>query len=261
MALSEILTGAFSGDASTLENIKNNYEICSKTDKLLSETYNEKAAGNNLTHYGYQIKILADYISENSFDYEVFKEIWIENMISYDGYIDEASSKSLEYYKNGYLFGYESEELGGAARIGPVMHFEKDRETALEKALEQTQVTHTSYRSLLVTEFRVKFLYKICELFNIREAAESTVKSFRNDGKKYEYLEKAYSQAIKYQDCNFEEIENKSGIFFKNDEFPVILYICIKYSSFEEAQYANIRIKGDFAVRGIILGMIFGAAS
>ena len=79
--------------------------------------------------------------------------------------------------------------------------------------------------------------------------------------KKYEYLEKAYSRVIKYQDCNFEEIENKSGIFFKNDEFPVILYICIKYSSFEEAQYANIRIKGDFAVRGIILGMIFGAAS
>lgn len=127
MALSEILTGAFSGDTSTLENIKNNYEICSKTDKLLSETYNEKVAGNNLTHYGYQIKILADYISENSFDYEVFKEIWIENMISYDGYLDEASSKSLEYYKNGYLFGYESEELGGAARIGPIMHFEKER--------------------------------------------------------------------------------------------------------------------------------------
>ena len=127
--------------------------------------------------------------------------------------------------------------------------------------MEQTQVTHTSYRSLLVTEFLVKFLYKICELFNIREAAESTVKSFRNDVKKYEYLEKAYSLAMKYQDYNFEEIENKSDIFFGNDEFPVILYICMKYDSFEEGQQANIRIKGDFAVRGIILGMIFGAAS
>ena len=260
MALSEILAGAFSGDISTLENIKNNYEICSKTDKLLSETYYGKVAENNLTHYGYQIKILEDYISENSFDYEVFKGIWIKNMISYDGYLDEASSKSLEYYENGYLFGYESEELGGAARIGPVMHFETDRERMLEKALEQTQVTHTSYRSLLVTEFLVKFLWKICVLHNIGEAADFTVNSFRNDGKKYEYLEKNYSRALKYLNYNFGEIENKSEVLFENDEFPVILYLCMKYRSFEEAQQANIRIKGDFAVRGIILGMIFGAA-
>ena len=260
MALPDILTGAFSGDMSTLENIKNNYEICRKTDKLISETYYKKACENSLTHYGYQIKLLSDYISENSFDYEVFKEIWIENMISYDGYIDEASSKSLEYYKNGYLFGYESEELGGAARIGPVMHFEKDRETALEKALEQTQISHTSYRSLLATEFFVKFLYKLCEIRNIREAADLTVKSFGNDRKKYEYLEKNYLSAVKYLDYDCGRIENKPEDFFEKDEFPVILYTCMKYSSFEEAQHANIRIKGDFAVRGIILGMIFGAA-
>ena len=259
MALPDILTGAFSGDMSTLENIKNNYEICCKTDKLLSETYYKNDGENSLTHYGYQIKLLLDYISENSFDFETFKGIWIENMILYSGYLDEASSKSLEYYKNGYPFGYESEELGGAARIGPVLCFEKDRERALEKALEQTQVSHTSYRSLLVTEFLVKFLYRICEIRNIREAAGLTVKSFGNDRKKYEYLEKNYSRAVKYLDYDFEKMENKPEDFFEKDEFPVILYICMKYSSFEEAQYANIRIKGDFAVRGIILGMIFGA--
>ncbi len=260
MVLPEILSGAFSGDISTLENIKNNYEICSKTDKLLSETYHKKDSGDRLTHYGYQIKMLADYVSEDLFDFETFKEIWIKNMTSYEGYLDEATCKSLEYYENGYLFGYESEELGGAARIAPVLCFEKDRETALEKALEQVQISHTSYRSLLVTEFLVKFLYRICETHNIKEAAEFTAGSFRSDKKKYEYLEKIYSQVTENLSCNPEGSGNKVEDFLEKDEFPVILYICMKYSSFEEAQYANIRIKGDFAVRGIILGMIFGAA-
>ena len=260
MALQEILTGAFLGDISTLENIKNHYEICSKTDKLISDTYYGKDIGNGLTHYGYQIKILTDYISKSPFDFEAFKEIWIENMTSYNGYLDEAAMKSLEYYEKGYLFGYESEGLGGAARIGPVLHFEKDRGSALEKAMEQVQVTHTSYRSLLITEFLVEFLYRLCEIHNIREAAEYTVMSFQNCSKKYEYLEKIYFGAVEYLDCNPEETESKTGDFFENDEFFVILYICIRYNSFEEAQNVNIRIKGDFAVSGIILGMIFGAA-
>lgn len=260
MALSEILTGAFLGDISTLENIKNNYEICSKTDKLLSETYNKKETENEFTHYGYQIKILMEYTAKKSFDFEEFKELWIENMTSYKGYIDEASRKSLEYYENGYLFGYESEELGGAARIGPLVCSEKNREAALEKALEQTQVTHTSYKSLLVTEFLVKLLYKICETQSIKDSTAFVTESFREEKKKYEYLKKSYFWAAENLSKNSEEKETKTEDFFEKDEFPVILYICMKYTGFEEAQHANIRIKGDFAVRGIILGMIFGAA-
>ena len=260
MTLSEILTGAFLGDISTLENIKNNYEICSKTDKLITETYHKIYGESKLTHYGYQIKILADYVAENSFDFETFKEIWIKNMNSYEGYLDEATCKSLKYYEDGYLFGYESEELGGAARVGAVLFFEKDREKALENALEQVQISHTSYKSLLITEFLVKFLYGICDVCDIRKAVELTVESFRGENKKYEYLKKIYSQAAEYLNYNFDESGNKIEDFFENDEFPVILYICMKYSSFEEARYADIRIKGDFAVRGIILGMIFGAA-
>lgn len=260
MGLWKILAGAFLGDISTLESIKNDYEICFKTDKLLSEVYHKKENEYKLTHYGYQIKILKDYIAENLFDFETFKSIWTENMTSYDGYLDEATYKSMEYFENGYLFGYESEELGGAARIGPVIYFEKDMESAVEKALEQVQISHTSYRSLLVTEFLVKFLYRIYEKYNIREAADFVIESFKDDEKKYEYLKKMYSKVMEILDSNFEDKESKIEVFFEKDEFPVILYICMKYNSFEEAQYANIRIKGDFAVRGIIAGMIFGAA-
>ena len=260
MALPEILTGAFLGDISTLENIKNNYEICFKTDKLISETYNNKNNENEFTHYGYQIKILADYVSKNPFDFETFKEIWIENMTSYNGYLDEASVRSLEYYEKGYLFGYESGDLGGAARIGPVLCFEKNRESALEKALEQVQTTHTSYRSLLVTEFLVKFLYRISETHDIKEAADFVMESFRDDKKKYEYLKKSYSGVSEYPAFNIGKKQDTIEYSFENDEFSIIMYVCLKYNSFEEAQSANIRIKGDFAVRGIILGMIFGAA-
>jgi hypothetical protein len=260
MVLAEILAGAFLGDISTLENIKNNYQICSKTDKLLTETYYEKEPENGLTHYGYQIRILAEYISGKTFDFEEFKRLWIRNMSEYSGYIDEASRKSLEYYESGYLFGYESEELGGAARIGALISLVKNRESALENALEQVQVTHTSYKSLLITEFLVKFLYRISETGNIKESALFITESFRNEEKKYEYLKKVYLWAAEFTEPDQKIKESATENFSEEDEFPVIMYICMKYNSFDEARHADIRIKGDFAVRGIILGMIFGAA-
>ncbi len=165
MSLKGMVTGGFLGDTFSLgahwiydlDEITSNFGIYNQVSEPLPGTFHKGKHKGDFTHYGDQSFMLLKYMSENKeFDYEGFKEYWINEMKDYNGYKDKATKCSLEYFQKGYPYGYESMELGGVARIGSIIYFSKNEEEALKNGIEQAQLTHTSFQSLLTTEFFIK---------------------------------------------------------------------------------------------------------
>ena len=269
MSLKGMITGGFLGDAFSLgahwiynlDEITSNFGIYNQVSEPLPNTFHKGKHKGDFTHYGDQAFMLLKYISENKgFDYEGFKEYWINEMENYNGYKDKAAKSSLEYFQEGYLFGYESTELGGVARIGSVIYFAKNEEEALKNGVEQSQVTHTSFQSLLLTEFFIKLIYKMLSHENIEESIKSIINEYKDENKQFSYLENAYLKAKENLSLDYREaIMNIGQTCDGNEAFPAVLYFILKYDNFKDAEIANVNSGGDSAARGMIIGMVFGA--
>lgn len=269
MSLKGMIMGGFLGDAFVLgahwiydlDKITSNFGIYDQVSEPLSETFHKGKHKGDFTHYGDQAFMLLEYTAKNkNFDYEEFKEYWINEMKSYKGYKDKAAKNSLEYFENGYLYGYESTELGGAARIGSIIYFAESEKEALKNGIEQSQVTHTSFQSLLLTEFFIKLIYKMLANEDIEESIKSIINEYKDTNKQYSYLENAYLKAKENLDYDYKRAIITIGQTCDGDEaFPAILYFILKYNNFKDAEIANANSGGDSATRGMIIGMIFGA--
>lgn len=67
-------------------------------------------------------------------------------MSAYQGYCDIATRESLSLLAAGARYGYASDELGGAARIAPVLFSIDDPDAALAAAVDQSRLTHRKRR-------------------------------------------------------------------------------------------------------------------
>ena len=269
MSLKGMVTGGFLGDAFSLgahwiydlDEITSNFGIYNQVSEPLPGTFHKGKHKGDFTHYGDQSFMLLKYMSKNKgFEYEGFKEYWINEMKNYNGYKDKATKCSLEYFQKGYPYGYESMELGGAARIGSIIYFSENEEEALKNGIGQAQLTHTSFQSLLTTEFFIKLIYKMLSDKNIEEAIKSIIAEYKDENKQFSYLENAYLKAKENLELDYKEAIMNIGQTCNGCEaFPAILYFILKYDNFKEAEIANVNSGGDSAARGIIIGMIFGA--
>lgn len=84
-------------------------------------------------------------------------------MNSYSGYMDMASKESIKAFDEDKITGSKSDELGGVARIAPVLYFIKDPVAALDAAISQSRLTHNSEPSLLSTELFAHMILKILD--------------------------------------------------------------------------------------------------
>ena len=151
-------------------------------------------------------------------------------------------------------------ELGGVARISSIIYFSKNEEEALKNGIKQAQVTHTSFQSLLTTEFFIKLIYKMLSDKNIEEAIKSIIAEYKDENKQFSYLENAYLKAKENLELDYKEAIMNIGQTCNGCEaFPAVLYFILKYDNFKDAEIANVNSGGDSAARGIIIGMIFGA--
>ena len=269
MSLKGMIMGGFLGDAFVLgahwiydlDKITSNFGIYDQVSEPLPDTFHKGKHKGDFTHYGDQAFMLLEYMVKNKgFSYEGFKEYWISEMMNYQGYKDKATKNSLEYFNNGYLYGYESTELGSVARIGPIIYFAKSEKEALKNGVEQSQVTHTSFQSLLLTEFFIKLIYKMLANGNIEESIKSIIDEYKDTSKQYSYLENAYLKAKEHLAYDYKDaIINIGQTCDSSEAFPAILYFILKYNNFKDAEIANANSGGDSASRGMIIGMIFGA--
>lgn len=228
-----------------------------------SDSYHKTKAASQQTHYGDQeLTLLKSIQTHGRFDVEAYSNDWRAMWIGYSDYFDHATKETLENLKAGKpgnLAGSESEELGGAARIAPLLAAMANDpvEDAIAAARAQTALTHGSKIAGDAAEFLTRIV------FALLDGAE---------------LEAAINQAgaAEYAELNFREmqlrVEATKGLEIgaaamelglacpAPQALPTLLMLLEHCGdNFENAVIENVMAGGDNAARALAVGMILGA--
>ena len=267
-----MLLGSFLGDAFVLGahwiyNVKviearfGQYDA--PHEPLPSSWHTGKHLG-DYTHYGDQALLLFDHLKERQGEYtdDGFRAAWRHYMNSYGGYMDMASKGSFEAFEKGSQTGSESDELGGAARIAPVLYWVEEPEEALEAAVSQSRLTHNSEPSLLAAELFARMTLRVLEgeETSVPEVLQTCLDDMRHAGRDTALLDgylKAAEAAAGRDATGIAEALGQSC--HAHHAIPVIFKLLLTSSDYREALSLNARIGGDSATRGMIVGAILGA--
>lgn len=267
-----MLLGSFLGDAFVLgahwiynvKVIEKHFGQYDAPHEPLPDGWHTSKHLGDYTHYGDQALLLFDYLKEwnGSYTDDGFRTAWRRYMNSYGGYMDLASKGSREAFENGELTGSHSDELGGAARIAPVLYWLEEPVRALEAAVSQSRLTHNSEASLLATELFARMTLRILEGTEqsvpdvLRVSLDDMKQAGRGTALLDGYLETAQAAAGQ----SAADIAAALGqSCHAHHAIPVIFALLLTSSDYRTVLSLNARIGGDSATRGMIAGAILGA--
>jgi len=263
------LWGSFVADALALGShwvynanvIDKKFGVVDRYYNPLTSYHKGKQAG-DLTHYGDQMLLLFKSVAATSgFDLERFMDDWQAFMGSYDGYFDQATKATLKNIADGWEYpdcGSKSQDLGGAARIAPlVVAHHADLQQLVEAAKTQTTLTHNNPAVIRGAEFFVRVVYKVLGGSTPTDAMAAAreevtdlgiVADWLSDGLESKSLDSRQTIADFGQMCEVEAA------------FPATIHLIAKYEdNFKQALIANVMAGGDSASRGMLTGMVLGA--
>lgn len=262
--LKGMLYGAFIGDAFALgthwiydtEKLKiEATEVDHYTDPAKNLFHSGKHKG-DFTHYGDQSLLLLKSIATNKgFDINVFKTHWLTYMSKYEGYSDHATKESLQLLDPVNNLGSSSDELGGIARIAPLLFYHFDDKDLPRFIKEQTELTHNHQRLI---EFGLFFEEWILDLI-IGKPLVASLEQHITDHPSI----KPYYDAIKFRlkEDSVSTIKDIGQSCSSQFAFPSTLFLILKnQTNFMKAMQENILSGGDSAGRGMLIGMVLGAS-
>lgn len=209
------------------------------------------------THYGDQAVLLIQSISENQdFDLSKFKTEW-ENFVStYSGYIDKATKATVADMEN----GSDSHDLGGAARIAGLLLLVKKHSTQelIDFARAQTKFTHNYDLVVDTAEFIMAATLGTIAGSEIEVALEEAAGRTKNS----DFLKSSLEKAKKVLDLEPNLAISTLGLPCSVESaLPASLYLVFKFKNdLLGALSANCVAGGDSAARGLVIGMLLGAA-
>ena len=226
----------------------------------LTTYHNDKKAG-DFTHYGDQSLWLLESLSlEKEFSLSQFSSRWQEYMANYKGYIDGASSATLENFKKGksaFESGSSSQDLSVVARIAPLSLLYADNYSDfLQYALLQVKITHNSAKVVASTQFFTDLLYRVLHGTSPKQAL-SEIEAQSKDKLILNWIKVAFA-SVEFD--TLETINSLGQSCGVNGGCPGALHLILKYEDdYEEAMKQNVYAGGDSAARGMVAGMILGA--
>jgi len=226
----------------------------------LTQYHNEKKAG-DFTHYGDQsLWFLESLALEKEFSLSSFSSRWKAYMTEYTGYIDSASSTTLENLKKGKSAleaGSSSQDLSVVARIAPLaLLYADDYQQFLSAALLQVKMTHNSAKVILSTQFFTELLYLVLQGKSPKTAL-SEIEAKSEDKIVLNWIKVAFASL---EHTTLETINSFGQSCSVNGGCPGALHLILKYEDdYEEAMRQNVYAGGDSAARGMVAGMILGA--
>lgn len=215
---------------------------------------NRKAG--QFTHYGDQAAMLAEWVNaEGGFDLEGWRAHWVRAMRSYDGYLDGASKQTL---KNDGAKPSDSDDLAGAARIGPLLDLDLPLEDTIRVAREQTALTHGAPVVADAAEFFVRAAFALRDGLDMPDAlGRAATEGAYNELDARADLEKA----LEAEPENFLETSNIFGLTCHTREaFPLALYFALRPGAgFVDALSDNGLAGGDTSARAMLFALLFVA--
>ncbi|HHE74274.1 MAG: ADP-ribosylglycohydrolase family protein [Deltaproteobacteria bacterium] len=227
-------------------------------------SYHKGKKKGDFTHYGDQMLLLLESLATASgFDQKGFAKAWQSFFNGYEGYRDKATLTTLQNMTEGNNIlesGSSSDDLGGAARIAPIVYcYAHDLESAIQAARYQTALTHNNPSVLDSAEFFVRLAFSALAgkkpSVTIPELLENR---FQNTD-----IAEAVSLGLASQDKDTRTIIAEFGQMCSVEAaLPGTIHLITKYENdFKEALVENVMAGGDGAARGMLVGMVLGAYS
>jgi len=226
-----------------------------------SQYHPGKEAG-DFTHYGDQtLALLRSLVLRRGFDPEGWREDW-QRFWKTDppAYRDGATKTTLDSLERGVHSASDSNDLAGASRVAPVLAALRgdSLEARVSAARHQTSLTHGDKATIDAAEFFTRVVHEIAEGSTIPAALKNAA------GEAYEALDaKGHLAAATGQlDRSPEAAGTELGLTCHTpDAFPLALYFLLKFAdSPRDALIENAMAGGDNAARGLLIGLVMGAA-
>jgi ADP-ribosylglycohydrolase len=222
----------------------------------MTEYHGSKKAGDQ-THYGDQAVMLWESMDgRGGFDAEGWREDWVAAMGNYGGYVDGASKETLG--TEGKVAS-QSSDLGGAARIAPILDLELPLDDAVAAVRAQTTLTHGNPIVADAAEFFTRAAYAL----KAGSAFEDALDAAAEEGE-YAKLDvgKHMATARSLRDDNFPEVAEQIGqACGVNQAFPLALYFLLRpETDFGKTMSDNIMAGGDSAARGMLIALLLAAS-
>lgn len=220
-----------------------------------------KKAG-EMTHYGDQAFLLLRSLAAcNAFDAVEFMTRWRTLLREYGGYVDKASTETLANLDAGRPLleaGSRSDELGGAARIAPLLALYADDPDALAGAARaQTQLTHDHVKVIEASDFFSEVVTAVLAGETPRAAMQTAV----DIPGRFEAIGDLVRSGLESAESNSAEAIVRLGQACPIDgTLPSTVHLIARHTDdFRRAMIDNVMAGGDSATRGLLSGMVLGA--
>jgi ADP-ribosylglycohydrolase len=230
----------------------------------LSTSFHPHKTRGDLTHYGDQtIWLLQSLAEAGGFSLRSFAELWQAMLKDYTGYRDHATKDTLQGFKEGRsaeAAGSTSSDLGGAARIAPLVFFyQNDVEAMTAAARQQTAMTHRNSDVVESAAFFARVTACVMDGQDPRSALKSVTQRHFNRSP----FDRWVADGIESCGRTTREAVGKFGQACDvTAAFPSVVHLIAKYQDQpREGLIENVMAGGDSAARGLIAGMVFGAFS
>lgn len=227
--------------------------------------YHAKRKRGDLSHYGDQALALMRSLEGGAgFSLPAFAERWQAMWPHYSGYVDGATKDTLNNLESGQPLdsvGSKSNDLAGAGRIAPLLVAlsESSEDDLAAAARAQTAFTHNDPGVVEAAEFFARLTRRVLEGDAVEEIIEKLAATgdFPNLG-----LEDALDAVRKGLFFPASEALPAFGLTCHlPDALPATIFLLIKHGDdLETALIENAMAGGDSAARGLLLGLVLGAA-
>ena len=237
-----------------------------RVDRLLAPppgSYHPTKGRGEFTHYGDQTMILLQSLAATGdFSLDDFSARWRQFASTTGSYLDRATKDSLARFDQGAGpadSGSPSTDLGGSARIAPlVCRYRDDLDVLLAAARAQTAMTHTGPGTADGTVFIARTAFSVLHGAAPLEAVTAALESGIGEIDLDLRLRQAIDSADRESVAVIKEFGQMCAI---NAALPGAVHFIVRYGdNLREALIENDMAGGDSAARGMVIGMILGAA-
>jgi ADP-ribosylglycohydrolase len=227
------------------------------------DSYHLNKQRGELTHYGDQSLHLLKYLasSQGHFSLVEYARQWRHYIDGYGGYKDRASKATLQNLEAGISpqnCGSPSTDLGGAARIAPLVYAHRDdAETMAASVAAYTALTHQGPGAVAAALFLARSCHQILHGATLRQAVEDSLAQ----GLDSPELALRLQDSITRREGDITETVKSYGqACAVNGALPAAIFTALHLQdSLEEALVATVMAGGDSAARAMVVGMLLGA--
>jgi len=261
---------SFAGDALALGGhwvynapvIEKKYGRMDRYENPLGRSYHPAREKGQFTHYGDQmLLLLEDIVAAGGFDPAHFAISWRKFFEDYDGYFDKATKTTLENFRKGASFrngGSDSDELGGASRICPILYYcHQTGSNFLPAVRAQTALTHNHPDVIKSAVFFSDVVLRVLGGQTPSAAIDDVIDSCGGQRQMIDWVQRGKESIHR---GTRSAIENFGQHCATEAAFPGVIHLIYKYEeNLRDALIENVMAGGDSAARGIMAGMILGA--